>query len=108
LRPKDRSRGRETGHHHRVTEVVLACIGGLAAGYALRCWRPWPRLVSWAQTRESGAGWWAAQLVLAAALALMWGLHPFRSRANARTWRQAPTRAAAPVLEPQWAERRTR
>ncbi|GAB1332009.1 hypothetical protein ACE1SV_63480 [Streptomyces sennicomposti] len=91
-----------------MTEVVLACAGGLTAGYAQCRWRPWPRLVSRPQTREIGTFvWWAAQPMLAVALALTWALHSRRTQANARTWRSAPARVAA-LRDPQRAERRTR
>ncbi|MEV7157027.1 hypothetical protein AB0N77_20745 [Streptomyces misionensis] len=99
-----------------MTEVVLACAGGLTTERARSTSPARPGLLAaMAAPGPMGADAGGrnlrlvdAQAVLAVALVLTWALHPRRTQANARAWRRAPARAAAPARDPRWAKRRTR
>lgn len=92
--------------------ALLAAAAALAAYWAGRV-RLGHRLLSWAEDRSYGrrtAGWWVAQVVGLVAVAWMLTVHPRRSAANRRSWREAREvkRAPAPQFKSDWlAERRT-
>lgn len=97
--------------------AFLAAVALLAAGYVLGRWRPAPRILHWAEgrsERDHGPGWWLAQAVGVAALAWVWTVHPRRSAANRRSWREAQREriefrgqfVAAPERDPDWAAKR--
>lgn len=92
-----------------------AVLVGLLAGYGIGRWRPAHRASDWAHwlayrttavTRRDWR-WWLAQPVYAAEIARMLLLRP---RATVRAWRHRndppPPRGPAPVLDPEWAQRR--
>lgn len=50
--------------------TALLAAAALAVGYALGRWRPWSRLVGWAEGQRRGTlGFWPAEVVLAVAFA---------------------------------------
>ncbi|MPY47094.1 hypothetical protein [Streptomyces acidicola] len=66
----------------------------LAVGYALGRARLGPRLLNWAEDATT-PGWrtwkfWPAAPIVLAALAWMWTVHPRRTLANVRSWREEP------------------
>lgn len=85
--------------------LVLATAAA-ALGYTAGRYRPGPRLLNWAEDHAHG-GWrnpanWASQAVFAVALAWMWTVHPRRTLANVRSWREGlrreqEARSAPPV-----------
>lgn len=80
-----------------VTDIAYTAVL-LAAGYLAGRWRPGRWLLDWADD-ASRLGWadarcWAAQPVLAAALAWQLTVHPVRSARNRRSWREAQALAA--------------
>jgi hypothetical protein len=65
-------------------------------------------LLSWAEDRNGGShgpAWWAAQSVGLVAVAWMLTVHPHRTAANRRSWREA-RRAPAPTFDSQWIRKR--
>lgn len=86
--------------------LVIALAAGSVLGYLIRCWRPARRAAHWAQRQEMGtAAWWAAQPVLALALAVRLVSHPRQSVRNIRSW-QEEQRGEPPRHDPGWAARR--
>ncbi|MFJ8727689.1 hypothetical protein [Streptomyces sp. NPDC093269] len=82
--------------------AMAAALGLLAAGYAIGRYNPGPRLLSWAEDATS-PGWrtwkfWPAAPVVLVALAWVWTVHPRRTLANVRAWRE-PVRPRGPALE---------
>lgn len=89
------------------TIAAAAALALLAAGYALGRWRPAPRLLDWAEDQKRGTiRFWLAQTVLAVAIATVYLLHPRRTAANVRSWREDQRRHPTPVHDPNWAENR--
>lgn len=89
--------------------TTLTIATALAVGYLLGRCRPGPHLLDWAMGRANGShapGWWLAQTVLAARLAYIWTVHPRRTLANVRSWRQAERREPAPQIDPHWPAKR--
>lgn len=92
--------------------VTLAAAAGasVAAYWAGRA-RLGHRVLSWAEDRSYGprtAGWWVAQVVGLVALVWVETVHPRRSAANRRAWREAreARRGSAPQFDPDWAAKR--
>lgn len=90
--------------------ALLAAAVGLAAGYLLGRYRPAPRLLSWAEDATS-PGWrtwkfWPAAPIVLTALAWVWTVHPRRTLANVRAWRQDQHREPAPQYDPTWKDKR--
>ncbi|MFC9036830.1 hypothetical protein [[Kitasatospora] papulosa] len=74
--------------------ALYAALAALA-GYGLGRYQPGPRCLNWAE-ESLGRGrrhpaWWAAQVVFAVALAWTWTVHPRRTLANVRSWREDRT-----------------
>lgn len=94
-----------------LTAVAVALAAGLAAGYALGAREAVPRLLSWAEDATT-PGWrtwkfWPAAPIILIALAWMWTVHPRRTLANVRAWRQPPPpRGPALTFDPDWAAKR--
>ncbi|MFC9736054.1 hypothetical protein ACFWG5_34585 [Streptomyces hydrogenans] len=91
--------------------LTAAVVAALAAGYLLGRAHPGPRLLSWAEDHAHG-GWrnpanWAAQGIFAIALAWMWTIHPRRTLANVRSWREAERREQEARFAPPIRVRRT-
>lgn len=85
---------------------MIALAIGTVAGYLIRCWRPARRVVRWAQGQEAGTtAWWPAQPVLAAAVTVLFVVHPRRSVRNVRSWRQEQ-RVETPRRDPEWVAKR--
>jgi uncharacterized BrkB/YihY/UPF0761 family membrane protein len=81
---------------------ITAALVLLAAGYALGRLNTGPRLLAWAED-ATAPGWrtwrfWLAAPVVILALAWIWTVHPRRTLANVRSWRQPP-RPLGPPLE---------
>jgi hypothetical protein len=94
-----------------VTGLLLTAAVAAAVGYAAGRTRPGPRLLRWADRQVTapappGPRLGCAVLVVLAALAAAWTLHPRRSAANVRAWRQTPARGPAPRLDPRWSHHR--
>ncbi|MGW5691523.1 hypothetical protein ACWEWX_11330 [Streptomyces asiaticus] len=91
--------------------TAAAALALLTAGYALGRLRPGERLPSWAEDAAK-PGWctwkfWPAVPIILIALAWVWALHPRRTLANVRSWREdAERRTPAPVYDPNWVEKR--
>lgn len=91
--------------------ATAVALGLLAAGYALGAQEAGPRLLSWAEDAVT-PGWrtwkfWPAAPIILVALAWIWTVHPRRSLANVRAWRQpAPPRGPALTFDPDWAAKR--
>ncbi|MEU9703030.1 hypothetical protein [Streptomyces sp. NPDC047981] len=84
-----------------MTTILAAAAAAFTIGYVAGRTAPGPRLLSWAEGHARG-GWrnpanWAAQAIFAVALAFMWTVHPRRSLANVRSWREAARREAEPA-----------
>lgn len=87
--------------------AAAAILAAAVAGYALGRWRPAPRLLDWAEDQRPGTvRFWLAQPILAVAIATVSLLHPRRTRANVRTWREDQNRQPTPEYDPNWAEKR--
>lgn len=83
----------------QTTDLGLVAAAAYATGYLVGRHAPGPRTLSWAEDHAHG-GWrnpanWAAQAVFAVALAWMWTVHPRRSLANVRSWREGRRREEA-------------
>lgn len=93
--------------------LTLAFVAaGVAAGYVVGRARLGRRLFGWAEKQDGSRRWydprlWAALPVLAAALAWVCTVHPRRSAANRRAWRETEQREPAPTMDPDWAAKRT-
>lgn len=88
--------------------AAAAILAAAVAGYILGRWRPAPRLVDWAEDQQRGTvRFWLAQPVLAVVIATVSLLHPRRTRANVRSWREDQNRQSAPEYDPNWAEKRS-
>jgi len=91
--------------------VALGVLAGLGTGYALGSREAGPRLLSWAEDAAT-PGWrtwrfWPAAPIIILALAWMWTVHPRRTLANVRSWRQPPPpRGPALTFDPNWAAKR--
>jgi hypothetical protein len=73
----------------------------LAVGYVLGSREAGPRLLSWAEDATT-PGWrtwkfWLGAPVIILALAWMWTVHPRRTLANVRSWRQPPRPLGPPL-----------
>jgi hypothetical protein len=105
-----------------ILHIAITAAAALAAGYVLGRIRPGRRLLAWAEERSygpHGPAWWAAQAIGLVAVAWMVTVHPRRSAANRRSWREARNqkrspaiaiprirRAPAPQFDPDWAANR--
>ncbi|GAA3590782.1 hypothetical protein [Streptomyces osmaniensis] len=95
-----------------LTVIAVTTAVALPAGYLLRDQNAFPRLLSWAEDATS-PGWrtwkfWPAAPVIIVALAWMWTVHPRRTLANVRSWRQPPPpRGPALTFDPDWAAKRS-
>jgi len=74
--------------------VTAAALSLLGVGYALGAREAGPRLLSWAEDVTT-PGWrtwkfWLGAPVVILAFAWMWTVHPRRTLANVRSWRQPP------------------
>ena len=83
-------------------DMLQIAVGAalLVAGYAIGRARLGPRLLSWVEDATS-PGWrtwkfWPAAPIALAALAWVWAVHPRRTLANVRSWRQEIELAPAP------------
>lgn len=86
--------------------IAALLLAALAAGYTVGRLRPDPRLLSWAED-AAGPGWrtwkfWPAAPILLAALAWIWIVHPRRTLANVRSWREPERRVPALTFDPNW------
>ncbi|MFF1358798.1 hypothetical protein [Streptomyces sp. NPDC058297] len=82
----------------------------LLAGYALGRYQPGPRLLSWAET-ATAPGWrtwkfWPAAPIIVAALAWIFAMHPRRTLANMRSWKNPTARGPAMTFNPHWKDNR--
>jgi hypothetical protein len=86
---------------------MLAAVA--VAGYVAGRVRPGERLEDWAWAHLNrgcrDVRWWAAQGIGFAMLGYAWTIHPRRSAANRRSWREAE-RAPTPVFDGQWMTKR--
>lgn len=103
--------------------LITASVGASVAAYWAGRVRLGHRLLSWAEDRSYGPhtpGWWVAQVVGLVALLWVLTVHPRRSAANRRAWREARDvrrgpaieiphrrRAPAPQFDPDWAAKRS-
>lgn len=92
-----------------LTAALVAA--GVIAGYLVGCARLGRRLFDWAEDQDGRRRWydprlWLALPILAVALAWVWTVHPRRSAANRRSWRE-DRREPAPVMDPDWAAKRS-
>lgn len=103
-----------------IVNLAITAVFAVAGYWAGRI-RPGRRLVDWAEDQASGPhgpAWWAAQGVGLVAVAGMFTVHPRRTTANLRSWRDARNqqhssamdiprrRTPAPQLDPDWAAKR--
>lgn len=89
--------------------LAVAIAAAVVIGYVLGRLRPGRRLDAWADRQvrgPHGPRWWAAQAVMAAELAWVLTVHPRRSAANRRSWREEH-RAPAPTFDSQWINERS-
>lgn len=90
---------------------ALTGLAILGAGYLLGRLRPGPGLLNWAEDAVT-PGWrawkfWPAAPIILIALAWVWTVHPRRTLANVRAWRQPPPpRGPAMTFDPDWAAKR--
>jgi hypothetical protein len=82
--------------------ILLALAAAAAFGYLLGRLRPGPRLLSWAED-AAAPGWrtwkfWPAAPIILASLAFMWTVHPRRTLANVRSWRDDQHAQRSPAL----------
>jgi len=83
-----------------VTDQLAVLVVAVAAYWAGRL-RPGQRLLDRAEDRADGPhgpAWWAAQAVLAVAVAWVLTTHPRRSATNRRAWREARNAPLSPAL----------
>jgi uncharacterized BrkB/YihY/UPF0761 family membrane protein len=91
--------------------ATAAGLALLAVGYSLGARQAGPRLLSWAEDATT-PGWrtwrfWLGAPVVILALAWMWIVHPRRTLANVRAWRQPPpARGPALTFDHDWAAKR--
>lgn len=94
-----------------LTAAALGVLAGIGVGYALGAREAGPRLLSWAEDATT-PGWrtwkfWPAAPIVIIALAWVWTVHPRRTLANVRSWRQPPPpRGPALTFDPDWAAKR--
>lgn len=95
-----------------MSPFVTAASGAVlpAIGYAVGRARPGPRLLNWAEDAVV-PGWrhpmfWPAVPVVLLALAWAWTVHPRRTLENVRSWRAEHHLEPAPVMDPNWKNRR--
>lgn len=85
--------------------AALAAVATVA--YAIGRLRPGPRLLSWAEDQIGPWTWdlrmWLAGLIVLVAIVGLWTLHPRRTAANRRSWRDAPASGLVPRFDPDWA-----
>lgn len=91
--------------------LLVAAVFPAAASYWAGRGRAGHRLLVWAEDRSYGPhtpGWWVAQVVGLVVVAWMVTVHPRRTAANRRSWREArdAKRAPAPQYDPHWATKR--
>lgn len=85
--------------------IALALIVGFVLGRA----RP-GRIVDWVEDWTT-PGWrtwrfWPAAPFAVVCLAVVWVVHPRRTRANVRSWRAGERLHSAPQIDPDWAAKR--
>lgn len=91
--------------------AAAAALALLAVGYALGAREAGPRLLSWAEDAAT-PGWktwkfWPAVPIILVALAWIWTVHPRRTLANVRAWKQPPPpRGPAIRIDSDWAAKR--